>query len=138
MEAVTPNSLCFGLYSLSRVLIKRYNRILAPYSLTYTQYLVLSQLWSNPALRMRTLEKNLNLDSNTLTPVIKKLESRGFLHKRRAVGDERSLILRITDEGLALEREIAPSIAQAEAELPLAADERERLAAILNKLMDAE
>jgi DNA-binding MarR family transcriptional regulator len=137
MKTVTSEALCFGLYAASRSLTRRYKSALSPFGLTYTQYLVLAQLWEAPALRMRTLENDLALDSNTLTPVIQKLEAKDLLHRRRAAGDERSIILRLTDKGLALEKKISPLIAQIETETGLTDQERAALASLLNKLAGA-
>lgn len=138
MKAVSPENLCFGLYAASRAFTRRYKSALSPFALTYTQYLVLAQLWESPVLRMRTLEDNLALDSNTLTPVIQKLEAKGLLQRRRAAGDERSLILRLTDKGMALEKKIAPVIDQIETETPLNAQDRAVMASLLNKMTGSD
>ena len=103
------NQLCFPLYACSREIVKKYHPLLDEIGLTYTQYIVMMALWEYGSLSLKELGEKLYLDSGTLTPVLKSLESKGLLSRRRSDKDERLLIAEITDEGTAL-REQALSI----------------------------
>lgn len=98
--------ICFPLYALSREVIKLYKPLLDPFDLTYTQYITLMVLWETPEIHFKTLGEILHLDSGTLTPVIKKLESRGFVEKYRTKEDDRKVMVKLTDEGHQLKEEI--------------------------------
>lgn len=96
------NQLCFPLYACSKEIIRRYTPLLEAMDLTYTQYLVMMVMWEYRERSVKELGERLFLDSGTLTPVIKKLESKGYLTRRRCAEDERSLIVSVTEEGMAL------------------------------------
>ncbi len=96
------NQLCFAVYACSREIIKLYRPHLEELDLTYTQYITLLVLWEKHTLSAKELGHALYLDSGTLTPLLKKLESRGLVERKRGTEDERSLIVTITPEGLAL------------------------------------
>jgi DNA-binding MarR family transcriptional regulator len=91
--------LCFALYSASLAMTKVYKPLLAPLGLTYPQYLVMLALWEDDAQSVSTLGDRLALDSGTLTPLLKRLESRGRLSRERDIEDERRVIVRLTPEG---------------------------------------
>ncbi len=99
------NQLCFPLYAVSKEITRRYKPYLDPLDLTYTQYLVMMVLWEERQICAKDLGHKLHLDSGTLTPVLKKLESKGYLTRERGCDDERTLMLTLTDEGLALRDE---------------------------------
>ncbi|MBQ3899615.1 MAG: MarR family transcriptional regulator [Lachnospiraceae bacterium] len=96
------NQICFPLYAASREIIKRYHPFLTELDLTYTQYITLMVLWEDKEISVKDLGKKLYLDSGTLTPVLKNLECRGLITRNRCQSDERVLIAKITDEGMAL------------------------------------
>ncbi len=96
------NQLCFPLYACARTVIKQYKPFLDELDLTYTQYITMMVLWERTSLTAKELGDILFLDSGTLTPLLKKLESKGLLTRRRAVLDERSLIVTVTEAGMAL------------------------------------
>ena len=91
--------LCFPLYACSRELIKLYKPFLAELGLTYTQYITLMVLWEHKAMTVKALGQELYLDSGTLTPLLKKLEEKGLVTRRRSDLDERNLIVTITELG---------------------------------------
>ena len=93
------DQLCFPLYACSKEIVRRYKPFLDPLGLTYTQYLVMMVLWEQSEITVRDLGERLYLDSGTLTPVLKKLESRGYLERKRCDSDERCVILSLTEEG---------------------------------------
>lgn len=91
--------LCFPLYACAREAIKLYTPFLDPLGLTYTQYITMMVLWEQKSLTAKELGRILYLDSGTLTPLLKKLESKGLLTRRRSEYDERNLIVTITPQG---------------------------------------
>lgn len=93
------NQLCFPLYACSKEVIKRYKPMLDKLDLTYTQYITMMVLWENGSINVKTLGDMLFLDSGTLTPLLKKLESKGYIARNRDTNDERNLIISITDAG---------------------------------------
>lgn len=103
------NQLCFPLYAASREVIKHYHPYLTQLGLTYTQYIAMMVLWADRRISVKELGRKLFLDSGTLTPVLKSLEEKGYVNRRRSSEDERVLIVEITDEGEAL-KERAVSI----------------------------
>lgn len=103
------NQLCFPLYAASREVIKHYHPYLTQLGLTYTQYIAMMVLWADRKISVKELGRKLFLDSGTLTPVLKSLEEKGYVNRRRSSEDERVLIVEITDEGDAL-KERAVSI----------------------------
>ena len=99
------NQLCFPLYACAREIVKAYKPYLDKIDLTYTQYITMMVLWENPRINVKDLGNKLYLDSGTLTPLLKKLEQKGFLNRNRSKIDERVLVIEITDKGLALRDE---------------------------------
>ena len=96
------NQLCFPLYACAKEIVRRYKPYLDDLDLTYTQYVTMMVLWEENHLSVKALGKRLYLDSGTLTPLLKKLEAKGYLTRTRSEADERSVIISLTDEGLAL------------------------------------
>lgn len=94
--------LCFPLYACSRQMIKLYKPWLDEIGLTYTQYITMMVLWEHKSMTVKALGQELFLDSGTLTPLLKKLEDKGLVTRRRSDRDERNLIVTITDSGEAL------------------------------------
>ena len=97
--------LCFPLYACSREMIKLYKPFLDELGLTYTQYITMMVLWEHKAMTVKALGQELYLDSGTLTPLLKKLEERGLVNRRRSDVDERNLIITVTEKGQALRDE---------------------------------
>ena len=96
------SQLCFPLYACALEVVKRYRPFLDELGLTYTQYIAMMVLWETPCVSSRQLGRRLCLDSGTLTPVLKKLEQKGYLDRARDPADERSVIITLTDAGTAL------------------------------------
>lgn len=103
------NQLCFPLYAASREVIKRYHPYLSELGLTYTQYIAMMVFWTEGKITAKELGQKLFLDSGTLTPVLKSLEEKGYVKRRRSPDDERVLVVEITEMGEAL-KERAVSI----------------------------
>lgn len=132
------NQLCFPLYACSREVIKRYRPHLDAVGLTYTQYITLMVIWAEGTVSVRDLGRRLYLDSGTLTPVLKHLESVGYITRRRCPTDERVLLVTITEAGLALRDKVAHVPGEMAATCPLDEEEKETLSRLLNKIMEAE
>jgi MarR family transcriptional regulator, organic hydroperoxide resistance regulator len=99
------NQLCFGLYAASRKVIQLYAPLLKRIDLTYTQYITLLVLWEHRVLPVKELGNYLMLDTGTLTPLLKKLEKKGLVTRTRSVEDERSVLVEVTEKGLAIRAE---------------------------------
>ena len=99
------NQLCFPLYLTAKELTGIYNRKLKKLDLTYTQYIVMMYFSQKGSSNLKELSRTLMLDSSTLTPIIKKLEAKGFVQKKRSEKDERNLLLRLTPKGEQLKEE---------------------------------
>ncbi|GGE57100.1 MarR family transcriptional regulator [Pullulanibacillus camelliae] len=97
--------LCFSIYACSRAILRLYRPYLDDLNLTYPQYLVLVVLWEHEESTVKHLGELLDLDSGTLTPMLKRMESAGLLKRTRAKEDERVVVIRITDKGKALQQE---------------------------------
>jgi len=96
------NQLCFPLYLCSKEIIRKYSPMLSKIDLTYTQYIVMMYFWENRESNVKDISKTLLIDSSTLTPILKKLESKGFITRNRSMTDERNLVVSVTDKGMKL------------------------------------
>jgi DNA-binding MarR family transcriptional regulator len=122
-EAVTPDDLlrldlqlCFALHAASRAFGGVYRRVLRDTELTYPQYLALMVLWEHGEMPVKQLGEFLRLDSGTLSPLLKRMQSAGLVTRERSAHDERSVTVRLTAEGEALKeraREVPPQVIQA-------------------------
>ncbi|MBE6032372.1 MAG: MarR family transcriptional regulator [Clostridiales bacterium] len=101
------NQICFHLYACARETIKHYTPLLADLDLTYTQYLVMLVLWEKKSLTVKELGGYLYLDSGTLTPLLKKMEAKGFLSRTKSNEDGRNLIVATTKKGERLKEKAA-------------------------------
>ncbi len=93
------NQLCFPLYAASRKIVNLYTPYFKPLGITYTQYIVLMVLWAQDGVSVRELGERLFLDSGTLTPLLKKMESSGLVRRERAKEDERVTRIYLTGAG---------------------------------------
>ena len=93
------HQLCFAVYSASLAMTKLYKPLLEPLGLTYPQYLVMLVLWEQDGLTVSQLGERLSLDSGTLTPLLKRLQTAGLLQRLRDAGDERRVLLQLTPAG---------------------------------------
>ena len=101
-SVLLEDQLCFALYAASRALTARYRPQLEAIGLTYPQYLVMMLLWEQDNQTVGQLGARLNLDSGTLSPLLKRLTAAGLVSRHRRVEDERSVAIALTDEGRAL------------------------------------
>lgn len=101
------NQLCFPLYAAAKEVVRKYKPVLDELDLTYTQYITMMVLWEKESLNVKELGSMLYLDSGTLTPLLKKLEAKGYVTRQRCKEDERNLIICITEKGEALKAKAA-------------------------------
>ena len=127
--------MCFHLYAASKEVIRCYKPFLDPLDLTYTQYLALLVLWEQGTVSVKELGEKLYLDSGTMTPVLKKLESKGFVTRQRSTADERNLVVTITESGEALKDKAVTVQAEIAKCSNLEPDEAAMLYRILYKML---
>lgn len=101
------NQLCFALYSATHALTRAYRNALDEKGLTYTQYLVLLVLWEYDSMSVSAIAQKLDLDSASLTPILKRLETAGILQRLRNKSDERVVEIKLTEKGYTLQDEVA-------------------------------
>ncbi|KQY31866.1 MarR family transcriptional regulator [Rhizobium sp. Root483D2] len=94
--------LCFAVYSVAHAFNRTYKPLLEKFGLTYPQYLVLLALWQKDRMTVKGIGEELGLDSGTLSPLLKRLETAGFVSRIRDKGDERQVIVTLTNKGEAL------------------------------------
>ncbi len=129
------NQLCFPLYACAKEVVRRYVPLLEDLGLTYTQYICMMALWERDGVSVRELGERLFLDSGTLTPLLKKLESRGLVVRERSAEDERRLVVRLTSAGWAMRETACAVPGKMACSLPLSPEEGERLAGMLWTLL---
>lgn len=132
------NQLCFPLYAVSNLITRKYKPLLDGLGLTYTQYIVMLVLWEERRANEKFLCEALCLKSNTVAPLLKKLEEKGYITKNRAGDDGRNLVIELTEEGERLKDKalcVPESIAR---EFCLTPEEVTALYRILYKILDGE
>ncbi len=102
------NQICFPIYSTSRLLTKAYKPFLEKMGLTYPQYLVLMVLWEEDELSVNKITEKLMLNTNTISPLLKRMEKMELLNRRRSNEDERSVVVQLTEKGKQLKNEAKP------------------------------
>ena len=130
------NLLCFPLYACSKEMIKIYTPYLEKLGLTYTQFITMAVLWEQKSLTVKELGKHLYLDSGTLTPLLKKLEEKGFVTRRRSLEDERSLIVTITEKGELLKIEAADIPNKVLDRIRISAEDSDAISTILHRALE--
>lgn len=108
-ELKLENQVCFPLYATSRIITRLYQPYLNELEITYPQYLVLMVLWENDHRNVSDICSCLLLETSTLTPLLKRLESKGFIRRTRSSTDERSIIIELAEKGIQA-KETASSI----------------------------
>lgn len=101
------NQLCFRLYAASRLVTQTYTPFLSKLGITYPQYLVLLVLWEKNEQPVNDLAKRLHLETNTVTPLLQRMEKEGLVSRRKGKEDGRQVLVSLTDRGRALEQEAA-------------------------------
>jgi DNA-binding MarR family transcriptional regulator len=131
------NQLCFAMYSASLAMTKSYKKLLKALDLTYPQYLVMLVLWEQDGVIVSELGKRLYLDSGTLTPLLKRMETMGLLHRQRDTVDERRVAVKLSEAGRLLKRKaqsVPEKIGCLLPEMPQVVAMRNELNALRDKL----
>ncbi len=129
------NQLCFPLYVCAKEIVRKYKPFLDELDLTYTQYITMLALWEHKKMNVSDLGSILFLDSGTLTPLLKKLEAKGFVTRTRLVEDERNVMIRITDEGEKLKAKAYDIPAKMGKCMNLSEEDAKNLYEILHKIL---
>ena len=106
-EFKLDNQLCFRLYTASRLITQAYHPLLSEQGLTYPQYLVLLVLWEKDAQPVNDIAKRLLLETNTVTPLLQRMEKEGVLTRRKGEQDARQMIVSLTRKGKELQKKLA-------------------------------
>ena len=106
-EFKLDNQLCFRLYTASRLLTQAYHPLLSEHGLTYPQYLVLLVLWEKDAQPVNDIAKRLFLETNTVTPLLQRMEKEGVLTRKKGEKDARQMIVSLTKKGRDLQRKLS-------------------------------
>lgn len=130
------SQLCFPLYAASKEVVARYKPLLDKLDLTYTQYITMMVLWEHKSVGVKELGRHLYLDSGTLTPLLKRLESKGFVRRERSSDDERAVNITITEAGEGLKEKATEVPAKMASCMPLSAEEARTLYTLLYKLLE--
>lgn len=129
------NQICFPLYACAKEIVRRYKPFLDELDLTYTQYITMMVLWEEKEMNVKELGKRLYLDSGTLTPVLKRLEQKGLVIRKRNSKDERVLMINITKEGEALKEQAVEIPYKMAGCVKLDREDAKELYRILHKLL---
>ncbi len=130
------NQLCFALYTATHSLTRAYRSALERSGITYTQYLVMLVLWENNNISVGKIAQRLELDSGTLTPMLKRLEAAGLIKRVRNVDDERVVEINLTDAGNLLQHEIAQVQQGVACKTGLGIEDFKQLTDALHRLVD--
>ena len=131
------SQLCFPLYACARKVTNAYNPLLKPLGLTYTQYLVMLELWEKGEEKVGDLCHRLYLDCGTITPMLKKMEESGWLTRCRCKVDERCVYVALTEKGRALREEVKDIPAKVGECISLPQEDAYDLYRLLHKLLDS-
>ena len=130
------NQLCFPLYACAKEVVRSYKPFLDELDLTYTQYITMLVLWEKKQMNVKEIGKCLYLDSGTLTPLLKKLEAKGYIERHRSKEDERNLLIKITKDGEALKEKAMEVPSKMAKCLELNEKDAKELYSLLYKLLD--
>lgn len=129
------NELCFLFYVASKEVIKKYATHLKSYDLTYTSYITLKAIQPNEVVNIKTLGNRIYLNSGTLTPLIKKLDQKGFVQKLRNEEDERNLHISLTNKGIEVRDYLFKVTNEVYKELNFEGDDMEQLVQVLERFI---
>ncbi|MCG9577991.1 MarR family transcriptional regulator [Vibrio tubiashii] len=129
------NQVCFPLYSASNAVIRTYRPLLDSLELTYSQYLVMMVLWESDGISVKDIGARLHLDSGTLTPLLKRLDAKGFVVRGRSELDERVRVLKLSEEGRALKAKALAIPTEMKCKIQLDLDELILLKTLCEKVM---
>ena len=139
-ELRLDNQVCFRLYSASRLVMQAYTPMLNELGVTYPQYLVLMVLWEKDALPVNDIAHRLLLETNTVTPLLQRMEKQGILTRKKGEHDKRQQIVSLTDKGREMEQRafdiIPEGMGKRLAACPLSMDDFSQLAGELDQIIE--
>lgn len=139
-ELRLDNQVCFRLYSASRLVMQAYTPMLNELGITYPQYLVLMVLWEKDALPVNDIAHRLLLETNTVTPLLQRMEKQGILTRKKGEHDKRQQIVSLTDKGREMEQRafdiIPEGMGKCLAACPLSMDDFSQLAGELDQIIE--
>lgn len=136
------NQLCFPVYAASRLIIRAYQPYLDKLGITYPQYLVLMVLWESDEISVNDITQKLILNTNTVTPLLKRMELQGLISRTRSGNDERKVIITLTEKGMLLQKEaetipqsLASSLISESMQIEELVDLKDKLYLLINSLL---
>lgn len=129
------DQLCFPIYLCAKELTRKYSELLEEYNLTYTQYIVMMYFWEMKLSNVKEVSETLMLDPSTLTPLLKKLEAKGYLRRERSSADERNLSITLTEDGTALEEKVLRVHEKMCASIGIGSDEGKQLYELICRIL---
>lgn len=132
------NQVCYPLYNAANAVVRAYRPLLDPLGLTYLQYMVMLILWERDNVSVNALGRRMNLDSGTLTPLLKRLDAKGLVERKRSSQDERVRIISLTGPGRALSRQALGIPEQLACNLGVTAEELGRLRQLCTGLLSRQ
>lgn len=136
MAQKLSDNVCFALYTASNALVRAYRPLLDEFDLTYPQYIVMQSLWYNDGVSLKEVSNDTQLDSGTLTPIVKRLEAKALLTRKVSVEDERKKVISLTDKGRLLRDKAKDLKAQLEAKSSMQREDVETLRKLCLELAD--
>lgn len=139
------NQLCFPVYAASRLIIREYQPLLEELGITYPQYLVMMILWENDGIPVSDITQALLLNTNTVTPLLQRMETIGLLERQRSKEDERKVIVKLTEKGVVLKAQamfipekLATCLLSADMDVAGLVDLKNKLTTLINTLSKRE
>lgn len=132
------NQICFPIYAVSNKIVRRYKPLLNKLDLTYTQYITMMVMWEKKQVNEKRLCECLYLKSNTITPLLKKLEEKGYIKKEKDKNDERNLVITLTNKGEQLKEKAVDIPISLAKEMKLSPEKAQVLYSILYELLEED
>ncbi len=136
------NQLCFPVYAASRLIIREYQPYLDKLGITYPQYLVLMVLWENDDVPVNDISQKLILNTNTVTPLLKRMEAQGLIKRKRSESDERKVLVKLTRKGRLMQKKassipesLASDLVSGTLKIEELNDLRDKLCRLINYLL---
>ncbi|KHT62781.1 MarR family transcriptional regulator [Photobacterium gaetbulicola] len=136
MAQKLSDNVCFALYTASNALVRAYRPLLDEFDLTYPQYIVMQSLWYSDGVSLKEVSNSTQLDSGTLTPIVKRLEAKALLTRKVSAQDERKKVISLTEKGLLLRDKAKDLKAQLEAKSSMQPEDVEMLRKLCLELAD--
>ena len=130
------NQLCFPIYLCAKEITRKYTPYLNELDLTYTQYIVMMYFWERKESNVKEISNILLIDSGTLTPLLKKLEKKGYIERKRSEVDERNLVVKLTKQGEKLKDKAISIPAKMRECVNLSEDEAKTLYSLIYKVLE--